>query len=302
MVDACLQRSALWRHFTVAPLRVNMRARLAAGADGDELQAFCDWLLQLGEGRLPGPEEGFVQLPPPLVMDADIDAVIDWVFGDLAERHGDRQWMASRAVLAPRNTRVDEVNAAVTDRFPGEADHLLSADSMVGDGDQLEIPTEYLNTLSAPGFPPHHLTLKPGMPVLLLRNLSPTDGLCNGTRLLVSRVISPRLLEATIACGKDAGKLALIPRIALRPPDDAFPFCWERRQFPLRPAFAMTANKAQGQTLGRVAVFLDEPVFSHGQLYVAASRVGRASDLRFALPAGSQGATRNVVYTEVLGR
>ena len=83
-----------------------MRARLAAGADGDELQAFCDWLLQLGEGRLPGPEEGFVQLPPPLVMDADIDVVIDWVFGDLAERHGDRQWMASRAVLAPRNTRV----------------------------------------------------------------------------------------------------------------------------------------------------------------------------------------------------
>ena len=86
---------------TVAPLRENLRARLAAGADGGELQAFCDWLLQLGEGRLPGPEEGFVQLPPPLVMDADIDAVIDWVFGDLAERHGDRQWMASRAASSP---------------------------------------------------------------------------------------------------------------------------------------------------------------------------------------------------------
>ena len=70
----------------------------------------------------------------------------------------------------------------------------------------------------------------------------------------------------------------------------------------MRPAFALTINKAQGQTLSRVAVFLDEPVFSHGQLYVAASRVGRAADLRFAIPAGSQGVTRNVVYGEVLGR
>ncbi|KAF0301859.1 hypothetical protein FJT64_003070 [Amphibalanus amphitrite] len=115
VVDACLRRSALWRHFIVAPLLENMRARRAAGPDGPELRAFCDWLLELGEGRAEGPEDGFVQLPPHLVMDADIDAVIDWVFDDLAGRHGDREWMASRAVLAPRNTRVDELNAAVAE-------------------------------------------------------------------------------------------------------------------------------------------------------------------------------------------
>lgn len=279
-----------------------MRARLVAGLDREELEDFCSWLLQLGEGRLPGPEDGYVQLPPHLVLDADLGTVVDWVFGGLAERHGDHQWMATRAVLAPRNTRVDEINAAVTDRFPGEAVHLLSADSLVEDADQLDIPQEYLNTLCAPGFPPHHLVIKPGMPVMLLRNLSATDGLCNGTRLIAGRVLSPRLLEATIACGKNAGRQVFIPRLPLQPPDDAFPFRWERRQFPIRPAFAMTVNKAQGQTLGRVAVFLDEPVFSHGQLYVAASRVGRPADLRFALPAGSLGATCNVVYTEVLGR
>ncbi|KAF0311103.1 hypothetical protein FJT64_018041 [Amphibalanus amphitrite] len=117
VVDACLRRSALWRHFIVAPLLENMRARRAAGPDGPELRAFCDWLLELGEGRAEGPEDGFVQLPPHLVMDADIDAVIDWVFDDLAGRHGDREWMASRAVLAPRNTRVDELNAAPVARL-----------------------------------------------------------------------------------------------------------------------------------------------------------------------------------------
>ncbi|KAF0292120.1 hypothetical protein FJT64_009815 [Amphibalanus amphitrite] len=69
VVDACLRRSALWRHFIVAPLLENMRARRAAGPDGPELRAFCDWLLELGEGRAEGPEDGFVQLPPHLVMD-----------------------------------------------------------------------------------------------------------------------------------------------------------------------------------------------------------------------------------------
>ena len=303
MVDATLRNSELWRHFVITQLRENMRARLAAGEDGEQLTAFCNWLLQLGEGRLPGPEADTVQLPPELVMPADIDTVIDWVFGELAERHGDREWMASRAVLAPRNTRVDEVNDAVTARFPGEAVHLLSADSMLQDEQQqLDIPAEYLNTLSAAGFPPHRLTIKPGMPLMLLRNLSPTDGLCNGTRLIAGRVLSPRLMEATIACGKNAGRQVLIPRLPLLPPDGDFPFRWERRQFPVRAGFAMTVNKAQGQTLGRVAVLLEEPVFSHGQLYVAASRVGRPADLRFALPAGSDGRTRNVVYAEVFGR
>ena len=138
------------------------------------------------------------------------------------------------------------------------------------------------------------------MPVLLLRNISAAEGLCNGTRLLVVAVHGGRLLEATVASGSEAGRLVLIPRLTLKPPEDLFPFDWQRRQFPVRPAFAMTINKAQGQTLTRAAVYLVEPVFGHGQLYVAASRVGRARDLRFALPADSAGRTRNVVYVDAL--
>ena len=73
-------------------------------------------------------------------------------------------------------------------------------------------------------------------------------------------------------------------------------------QFPVRLAFAMTINKAQGQTLGRVGVCLDVPCFSHGQLYVAASRVGNPDNIRFSLEPNDNGdfCTPNIVYREAL--
>lgn len=58
-------------------------------------------------------------------------------------------------------------------------------------------------------------------------------------------------------------------------------FKWRRIQFPLRPGFVMTVNKAQGQTLDRVGVLLkNSQCFSHGQLYVAFSRVRCPDSLR----------------------
>ena len=82
-----------------------------------------------------------------------------------------------------------------------------------------------------------------------------------------------------------------------------YPFEWQRRQFPVRPAFAMTINKSQGQTLRHAGVWLRGEVFTHGQLYVASSRVGDPEHLHFAilpeLPNG-QLMAKNVVYQEVL--
>ena len=297
IADACLRRSPLWRHFRVFRLQENMRARLAQDDDHRaELEEFCSWLLRLGNGQLPMDEEGRITLPPQLVMEAELPAVIAWTFGDLANPGN----IADRAVLAPTNSAVESINQQVTDIFPGETVDCFSADAAVEDDQQLPVPQEYLNSLIVPGLPPHHLRIKPGMPVMLLRNISPAQGLCNGTRLLVVAVHGGRLLEATVACGSEAGRRVFIPRLPLQPPDDVFPFEWTRRQFPVRPAFAMTINKSQGQTLRRVAVFLRDPVFGHGQLYVAASRVGSRHDLRFVLPPASGGRTSNIVYRDVL--
>ena len=88
--------------------------------------------------------------------------------------------------------------------------------------------------------PAHELKLKKGMPLMLLRNLSPIEGLCNGTRLILHEVMpGRRLLRCEIATGKHRGNMVFIPRIILDADEDVFPFSWSRCQFPVRVAFAM---------------------------------------------------------------
>jgi ATP-dependent exoDNAse (exonuclease V) alpha subunit len=79
------------------------------------------------------------------------------------------------------------------------------------------------------------------------------------------------------------------------------PIPLKRRQFPVHLAFAMTINKAQGQSVKYVGLNLRTPVFSHGQLYVALSRCTHPERVYAIFPEHEQGSnTTNVVYTEVL--
>jgi ATP-dependent DNA helicase PIF1 len=107
---------------------------------------------------------------------------------------------------------------------------------------------EYLNSLVSSSLPLAHLALKVGCPIMLLRNLDPSKGLCNGTRLRVSE-IRTRVLKCKIISGDSrfAGKVVFIPRITLAPTAEDLPIPLRRRQFPVRLAFAMTVNKSQGQ-------------------------------------------------------
>lgn len=72
----------------------------------------------------------------------------------------------------------------------------------------------------------------------------------------------------------------------------------QRQQFPVRLAFAMSINKSQGQSLSRIGLYLVNPAFSHGQLYVALSRVTSKENLRIITANGRY--TQNIVYPEVL--
>jgi ATP-dependent DNA helicase PIF1 len=91
-------------------------------------------------------------------------------------------------------------------------------------------------------------------------------------------------IEATILNGKFKGEDVLLPRILMILIDMLFEF--KRLQFPVRLAFAMTINKAQGQSLQVCGLNFEDPCFLHGPLYVACSRVGKPFDLFMYTPEG----------------
>ena len=138
---------------------------------------------------------------------------------------------------------------------------------------------------------------------MLLRNLNPREGLCNGTRVIVEEA-THRIVQVRVMTGRHSGTTHFIPRISFLTKEGALPCVLSRRQFPIAPAFVLTINKSQGQTFRYVSIYLPQPVFAHGQLYVALSRVTHCDNLRImgatATEAGNGLLTRNVVYPEAL--
>lgn len=88
-------------------------------------------------------------------------------------------------------------------------------------------------------------------------------------------------------------------KIDLTPSDTVYPFSFKRRQFPIRLAFYMTIKKSLGQTFNRVGIYLPDPVFSHGQLYVALSRAKSFKNIKVEIRL-KVCRTANVVCKEVL--
>jgi hypothetical protein len=270
-VQSSIKYSRLWPFFQQLKLERNMRS--------DRDKVFSNWLIKLGDGKLKNVDDT-IEIPSELVIK---DSLIDFIYGKSISVD-DVKSLSNCAILCPKNDASMEINEEIINRLEGESRTYLSIDTVESDNDseRLSYPVEVLNSLNLSGLPPHKLTLKKGCVIMLLRNLNTRAGLCNGTRLIVQEMKN-NVIGANILTGKQLGQSVFIPRVDLIPSEDEFPVTIRRRQFPIRPAFAMTINKSQGQTFERVGIYLPSPVFSHGQLYVAFSRAVSKNNVRIKI-------------------
>jgi hypothetical protein len=300
VMECCIKASQLWRNFMQLTLTTNMRS--------EGQHEHNEWLLKVGSGCLPPVpgifEENTIQIPDQMVTMEDIT---EHIFQDVQDMSIEE--LSKRVILAPTNAQTLQMNRKIIDLLPGEPVIYYSADSVVSEdpSDTINFPIEFLNDQTPSGMPPHVLLLKKGVIIMLLRNLNPKKGLCNGTRLIVED-LSRHLVKARIISQCNCGDIVLIPRVDLAPSDTSLPFILKRRQFPIIPAYAITINKSQGQTFDHVGIDLQTAVFSHGQLYVALSRSRNRDNVRVRIePNPQQGQllkdgrqfTRNIVFSEV---
>ena len=287
-LQASIKASPLWKEVRQYQLTTNVRAEQTGDPDA---KTWADLLLQIGEGRLT--QTGIVKVPDEVYV-ADRNALMDQIFPDLHLNFERENWLSKRAILAPKNCLVDEINETLLKKIPGQEREYKSLDLPIKGPDSIRYPTEVLNSMNFPGIPAHKLILKKGAPIILMRNLNPPM-LVNGTRLQILNLGNSKL-EAKILVGEYAGQVVYIPKIPLIPKDCGIQF--KRVQFPVKLSFSMSINKAQGQTLKKVGLLLEEPCFSHGQFYVGCSRVGTDKNLKIVCP---NQRTKNVVYKEALG-
>lgn len=259
--------------------------RVALQNDSSALE-FSRQLLALGNGQIPvDVSTGLISFPANFCQfTSSKEELITKVFPGIAQNYKNLDWISERAILAAKIKDVDSLNLIIQSHIAGELHSYKSVGSV-----QTNYPTEFLNSLDVPGTPPHNLQLKVGSIIIMLRNLNHPK-LCNGTRLSVKKLMN-NVIQATIIKGKFKGEEVLIQRIPIIPSD--LPFQFKRIQFPDRLAFAMTINKSQGQSLEVCGIDLEFPCFSHGQLYVACSRVGKPSSLFVFAP---ENKTKNIVH------
>jgi ATP-dependent DNA helicase PIF1 len=127
-------------------------------------------------------------------------AIIGATYPDFPNNYRSEAYLKDRAILTPTNELSDMINDHIVASLLATAKDYLSSDTISKETQghetyDLLYPVEFLNSLDGNNFPRHMISLKIGVPIMLLRNLNQTDGLCNGTRLIVTQ-LGQRVIEA----------------------------------------------------------------------------------------------------------
>ncbi|KAF7810236.1 ATP-dependent DNA helicase pif1-like [Senna tora] len=242
IVLASLISSYLWPSCKVLSLTKNMR--LSQGYSVEEnssISRFAEWILKVGEGnicKIMNDEEHEITIDDDILIDDaedPIQAIVESTYPKLVDYFKNYVYFRERAILSPTLDDVAQVNEFMLGLLPGEERTYLSSDAICNQDlqDQLAevYTTEFFNTICGSALPYHQLKLKVGAPIMLLRNIDRSMGLCNGTRLILTRMCE-HVIETSIMSGKFAGENVLIARMLISPSDYKLPFKFQRRQFP----------------------------------------------------------------------
>ncbi|GJY31541.1 ATP-dependent DNA helicase PIF1-like protein [Tanacetum coccineum] len=180
VVQACINRFELWRHYKVFTLMRSMRVNeySADGGIDTAKQEFNQWVLAVGDGTLPTKmkewedEPTWIDIPETFLIktwDCQIQKIVEETYPDFTLRHTNDEYLKERAILTPRNDDADAINEFMFKQLPGESVTYNSADKVcmasTDNIDQHQLyPVEFLNSLNFPGMPPHELHLKRNYP------------------------------------------------------------------------------------------------------------------------------------------
>nr|KAJ0207810.1 hypothetical protein LSAT_V11C500278750 [Lactuca sativa] len=259
IISLTLPNSYLYSHFTVFKLHHNMclSQPFNSNTDVNQISQFASWLLDIGNGNVGTPYKNdpestnSIQIPHCFLIelgDKGLDSLIHFVYG---------KDIFSNPLLEDQGVVYNSC-----DSIKSQTHDSLELDTLY--------PQDYLSNLHFSGFPSHTLILKVNTLVMQMRNINQREGLCNGTRLIVTQLL-PSVIEASIITG-------------------------------ISMCYAMTINKSQGQSLKKVGLYLTNSVFTHEQLYAALSRATSPDSIKIllqqevALPFNY---TRNVVFEDL---
>jgi ATP-dependent DNA helicase PIF1 len=251
IVNAAIINSPLWSHVTILQLTQNMRlsAPNITEEERNKIVEFSTWLLDIGDSNIKAiakekeEEPCWITIPHEYLLLPEhdkISCIVNTTLSDLHTNYADAQYIKDRAILTPTNDIADTINSHIVSVIPGEAKQYLSSNRIVKasntyDSYDLLYPIEFLHTLNANNFPHHELILKKGVLVMLLRNINQSEGLCNGTRLIIT-ALGDIVIEVQLITRTYQGKKVLIPWISLTLKTTEWPFILERRQYPIKIA------------------------------------------------------------------
>lgn len=324
IIRASVMSSHLWKKFQITIFSQNMRltglishpsdssGRYPDNFTKQQQQDYADMLLDLGEGYkysdkieilVEDTETGSALVRLPLISAVtDKKAALSFIFPGGFDANS----MHRSSILAATNEDGDEWNALVQDMNPNLSKEYFSADVFDNVDDEKGfvremMTTEALNGFNKNGCPPHKLNLKVNDICIILRNLNKREGLTNNTRVRITQMNTFSIRVQTLTENPKSHILSRI-RFKFKIPF-GHSFTMTRTQFPLRLAYCMTFNKAQGQEWDKVLADIRRSPFTHGHLYVVASRIRQSTNILMycaddQILEGSPCAT-NVVYKKL---